>query len=454
MSTRRYLLALFASCCVTSVVCAATYTVNYLADLADTKPGDGICAGNGNPNYCTLRAAVQTANAHVGADTIVVPGGTYVLSLHGSGEDAAATGDLDITDSVTIQAQTAGIIPTIDGDGADRIFDIGSTNSSIKVTLFGLRLTHGVAGPAGTAWGEQGGAIRAGGHVSHYLTDLNVNYCIIDNNVADEGGGIYAQTFGAMSMQYVLLTANQSKQLSATSEAGNGSAAHLDADNITLSHIAVVTNLPDPQDPGTGSALLTLGRQTLRISDSTIAANAAIGVDVFAAGGSAYLDNVSVLDNHTGMYVYGSGSTSTALTIRNSIFAGNTRGGGSDCSLRQGSGGLTIDASDPNIDSDGSCHLDTSSGGMPNTSMAALRLAPLGYYGLAPSRPPMPGSVAIDRGSSVPVTGESDDPSCGASDQNGNARPFDGDSDGNAVCDIGAIEYHGDLIFVDGLEPQ
>lgn len=69
MRTRVYLLASLASWCFTGVACALphTYTVNYLADDADPNPGDGICAGNGNPSYGTLRAAVQTANAHAGA---------------------------------------------------------------------------------------------------------------------------------------------------------------------------------------------------------------------------------------------------------------------------------------------------------------------------------------------------------------------------------------------------
>lgn len=44
--------------------------------------------------------------------------------------------------------------------------------------------------------------------------------------------------------------------------------------------------------------------------------------------------------------------------------------------------------------------------------------------------------------------------STGAYDQNGTARPFDGNGGSIARCHIGAIEYHGDLIFVDGLEPQ
>jgi CSLREA domain-containing protein len=47
---------------------AATLTVNSTADTTDVAPGDGVCAdGLGN---CTLRAAIQEANALAGLDTI------------------------------------------------------------------------------------------------------------------------------------------------------------------------------------------------------------------------------------------------------------------------------------------------------------------------------------------------------------------------------------------------
>ena len=49
---------------------AATFVVNSTADASDATPGNGICetaAGNG---VCTLRAAIQEANALAGTDTI------------------------------------------------------------------------------------------------------------------------------------------------------------------------------------------------------------------------------------------------------------------------------------------------------------------------------------------------------------------------------------------------
>src|SRR5690349_19345257 len=52
----------------------------------------------------SLRSAIIAANAHAGADTILLPAGTYTLTISGNNENAAATGDLDITDALTIMA--------------------------------------------------------------------------------------------------------------------------------------------------------------------------------------------------------------------------------------------------------------------------------------------------------------------------------------------------------------
>jgi hypothetical protein len=42
---------------------------------------DGVCATASGA--CSLRAAIMEANALPGADTIIVPAGTYVLALAG-----------------------------------------------------------------------------------------------------------------------------------------------------------------------------------------------------------------------------------------------------------------------------------------------------------------------------------------------------------------------------------
>src|SRR5574341_22687 len=69
---------------------------------------------------CSLREAIRAANldmasgttpgecpAGSGTDTIIVPSGIYTLTIAGTNEDAALTGDLDITNTVTIGGTSA-----------------------------------------------------------------------------------------------------------------------------------------------------------------------------------------------------------------------------------------------------------------------------------------------------------------------------------------------------------
>src|SRR2546422_6202505 len=49
---------------------AASLTVNSTGDGPDATPGDGICETAMGNGVCTLRAAIQEANALMGAETI------------------------------------------------------------------------------------------------------------------------------------------------------------------------------------------------------------------------------------------------------------------------------------------------------------------------------------------------------------------------------------------------
>src|SRR5262245_35074071 len=71
----------------------------------------------------SLREAVIQANAAQGANTIVVPAGSYMLTRAGTGEEAAVTGDLDLTAHVTIKGAGAGA-SIVDGAGLDRVFHV------------------------------------------------------------------------------------------------------------------------------------------------------------------------------------------------------------------------------------------------------------------------------------------------------------------------------------------
>src|SRR4051794_12570614 len=71
---------------VVATAAADTYTVDAstaAGDQADLTPADGVCSAG---DKCTLRAAVQTANAHPGADAIVIPANAdpYTLTIGGA----------------------------------------------------------------------------------------------------------------------------------------------------------------------------------------------------------------------------------------------------------------------------------------------------------------------------------------------------------------------------------
>jgi len=115
-----------------------------VAILSVNDTSDSLVAGDGK---CTLREAIINANsesdttggdcaAGSGADLIDLPMGTYNLSITGTGEDAAFTGDLDITDDLTITG-AGQAITNIDGGGIDRVFDVklGNTLEISGVTV-------------------------------------------------------------------------------------------------------------------------------------------------------------------------------------------------------------------------------------------------------------------------------------------------------------------------------
>jgi CSLREA domain-containing protein len=158
------------------------FPVNTTADTVDVIPGDGVCADSSD--NCSLRAAIGEANALVGADTITLPAGTYTLTIGGTGEDANATGDLDITDDLTIYGADEDTT-IIDAAQIDRALQITDTVTVIidEVTFRNGRSPSGDAGSGGPGGdGENGGGILNAGN-------LNLSSCTVVSNTAGNGGG-------------------------------------------------------------------------------------------------------------------------------------------------------------------------------------------------------------------------------------------------------------------------
>ena len=146
---------------------AAPLVVNSERDAPDLRPGDGVCEIELGRRECTLRAAIQEANA-ARVDSVVLPEGTYALQIIGRDEDAAATGDLDITHSVSIAGPDAATT-IIDALERDRVFHV---LPGARLQLSGLTLQRGHSDASG-------------------------------------GGGIFVESSATLSLREVVLSANQ-----------------------------------------------------------------------------------------------------------------------------------------------------------------------------------------------------------------------------------------------------
>ena len=175
---------------------------------ADTN--DGLCT----PEDCSLREAVVMANACPGHQTIQLPPDGYHLTRTGSGEDAADTGDLDITDHLTINGIDA---PSVHGDDEDRVFEIfepaevelnlliivegqeqlgaGIRNHSVlTVNDSAINFNHAIVPIGGLGNSAGGGLFNDQGAVA------NLNSVQFIENMADEGGGVHNFALASFTM--------------------------------------------------------------------------------------------------------------------------------------------------------------------------------------------------------------------------------------------------------------
>ena len=134
-----------------------TFVVTSTADETDRSPGDGNCAAASGD--CTLRAAIMESNALSGRDTIQIVPGVYELEIPTLNEDTGATGDYDITNTVTIEG--AGMPLTVidagwplegspvEERGMDRLFEVHPNASYVLFKDLTLREAYTDEGGAG-----------------------------------------------------------------------------------------------------------------------------------------------------------------------------------------------------------------------------------------------------------------------------------------------------------------
>ena len=233
----------------------------------------------------SLRQAIEDANALSGKDEIV-----FEDSLSG-GAIALTSGQLDITDALTVRGLGANEI-TVSGNNSDRVFFIsdGSENL-IEVEVIGLTVTEGFRSFRGT--GDGGGIFNS--------ENLTVRESVIADSFAQEGGaGISNQ--GNLNLVNSAVINN---------EVGGGQIP-LGGGGIYNSGTATITNSTIANNSGDNIGGGIANRSDLELTNSTVTGNTLSGSgDAFARGGA-------------GIYNVARGDNGGTITVTSSVIADNS----------------------------------------------------------------------------------------------------------------------------------
>lgn len=474
---------------------AATFTV----DRSDDPGTIGACTLD--PNDCSLRQAISSANGTVGADTIDFASGisTITLTTTGINNDNTA-GDLDIKDDLTINGGSSGVIIEGGAGWSERVIDIigaptASSSTDVTITDATIRNGNAIFG-VGNQNASFGGGIRVNGFATlGDVASLTLRRSTVTGNHADQlGGGIYDEFESDITLEDSTVSNNTS---------GGSGGIHVRG-SLTMVNSTISGNEGD----GLGGGISTGGSTTVTMTGSTVNGNTAKNEDggSDAGGGGIYMSGATVtLTDSTvsgntaegcalcrglggGIYV-----DSGTLDLANTTFSGNTAQSGSDPAADGEGGGIyklsgvvTLSNSTVSSNTAGAAGTGGAGGGVFSTSMGsftfrnsilALNNADLGAdlagtfisegYNLLGENPgilaptdiiepnPLLGPLADNGGQTLthalqagspaidaanPAAPGSGGTACEATDQRGTPRPQDGDGDATATCDIGAFE--------------
>ncbi len=402
-----------------------TFQVTTTTDAPDASPGDGICADAAG--QCTLRAAVQEADAQPSGSTItiLVPAGTFPLKL----------GVLSLTaNTITVQGTGA---TTVDGRNASQVFNIGPAasvtlgqlaiidgNASLgggiqnagTLTLTNSTVAASVANNGGGIYNQQGATLalagttvsqnvagRDGGGIANNGGTLQLSLSTVAGNKASLAGGGIVDFFGTVSVSQSTIAGNAAT--GRNSEGGGGIAngdGTLTVDKSTISG--------NSTSGGTGgSAIFNI--LTTSVSNSTISGNTGPGHSVLNSD-TLTLSYVTIASNSAGI------SNSGSVTATGTIIANNNPG--TNCF-----GNRFNEPFGFNLDSGTSCRLSQAT----DLTGTDPLLGPLASNG-GPTQ-----TQALEAGSPAIDHGGTSANGCPPTDQRGVTRPQ------GPACDIGAFEF-------------
>ena len=357
---------------------AATINVDTTAD----EFGDG--------GDCSLREAIQAANANAnfdgctatgyGADTVAVPDGIFNLTRIGE-DDTNSAGDLDITAGgfLVVDGVETGGHTLIGGSFATRIFDLRGGAATIQEvelkagsavnaaggaisTEAGTSLTVADAEVRENSAGTDGGGIRAKGSLNVTRSEIRDNGAGTANLGGAIGGGIaYQGSAGTDAFRVSDTTISGNDVLNA---GGNGAGVAIlvtaAGQDLSVSSSDLTSNGFDGGERGGGIHMQAPASDTLEVSDSRLFQNfvshsggtSAVGGGIYVQGGDLTLDSSEVGSNQAlqmgtasgvggGVYLGGDGHITDSIITDNAA-TGNASGTASGGGVQNSGGDLEI----------------------------------------------------------------------------------------------------------------
>ncbi len=402
-----------------------------LLELSSVSSAANIIADG---NTCSLVDAITAANTNSATGGCIAGNSDDVIELPANSNVTLNTALPDINTNVTINGNNS----SISRDGAAPAFPIINIVSQASVTLNNLTISNGLDN------NNYGAGVRV------FDAQVVINDSTIENNI---GGAVNITRSIDSEINNSTIINNSSAPLSNFYNGG----LTLNSGSLTITNSTISNNDTDLNGGGGGIyATNYFSNANLSVINSTISGNSSTsdggGIKIYRVNNSftltANISNTTIVANNAGTNGGGIGNDGATVTVSQTIVSGNSASSNGNSIFTAG-GSMTLN--DYNL-----LGLD-SNDGLSGVVIGANDLVPIqtnlsdvlditlaNNGGNTPTHNLVSSSPAVD---AIPVLN-----CANINDQRGIMRGNDGNGDSTPGCDIGAVEFISDVIFVDGFD--